>query len=278
MLIKLVFLVPALALSACLWGSDSRVGQLPLLGYAAQESPPALWPVLGVPGAATLGEPVVLPKGTTRLRLAPGQQYSIVELGRGALAVLPLGGEDNRALARIAGAIAAPESVWFSPSGLSAVLISKASGRMQVVGGFPFAPRVIRDIDIQTLPDVPDSAAVSDSGTSLLYSTSSAVYLLRADGASDLALGVARRASIAFLPSGDAAVGDPATGALWLVGALGSGHAAPQQIASLPVLKDIIATGDGHFLYAPDPYSPRIWSINLSTGVVVESPLQVIAQ
>src|SRR5690349_2902867 len=47
----------------------------PVIGYAAQSSPPELRAIVGVPGAAVFSEPLPLPDNVTRIRLAPGQSY-----------------------------------------------------------------------------------------------------------------------------------------------------------------------------------------------------------
>jgi sugar lactone lactonase YvrE len=252
--------------------------QSPLLGYAAQQSPPELRAILGVPGAAVFSDPLSLPRRTMRLRLAPGQQYAIIERAQEDPAVLLLNGTETGGIAVIPGAVRALDSVSFSPSGRSAVLISQGLGRLQVITGLPQAPQLAKDIDLRLLPELPDNAAVSDDGGSVLFSSAGAVYLVLPDGSATIVLSVTPTASIAFLPaSTTAAIGDPGTGSLYLFQRLAGGTVASLLASGLPGLGQVAASGDGKMLYVTDTQSQRIWSVNVASGAVGQFDLQVSA-
>jgi len=267
----------ALGLSACLWGSDSSQMQSPVLGYAVQQSPPELRAVLGVPGAAVFSDPLSLPRRTTRLRLAPGQQYAIIERAQETPTALLLNGIETGGTVVIPGAVRALDFVSFSPSGRSAVLISQALGRLQVITGLPRTPQLAEDIDLHLLPDLPSDAAVSDDAGSVLFSSASAVYLVLPDGSAAIVLSVTHTASIAFLPaSATAVIGDPGTGSLYLLQRLAGAIVAPLAFGLLG-LGQMAASGDGQMLYVTGTQGQLIWSVNVASGAVRQFDLQVSA-
>ncbi len=260
--------------SARLPGADAPTISRPVLGYIGGQPSPGLWTVYGVPGAAVIGEPFALPRRTTHLDVAPGQQYAIIGQAGELPAVLMIEGTSHGAMIRIPGVMPSPEAVWFSPSGSSAALASHASGRAQISGGVPLAPAVRRDIDFRTLQGFPNRIAVNDSASSVLYGTPDAVHSLLPDGSSRIVLSVAAEASIGFLPASDTvAIGDPDSGAVSLFKGFPGG---PTTLASgMMGLGHLAASRDGRFLLVAGHNSPQIWAINLSTGVVNEFHLQV---
>jgi hypothetical protein len=267
-----------LAFQICGTAADTALNR-PILGFAAQASPPELRAILGVPGAAVFSDPLSLPEQTTRLRLAPGQRYAIIEGAHGTPAALLLNGIQIGETVPIPGAVRLPDFVSFSPSGGSAVLISRASGRLQVIAGLPQAPQLTEDIDLSLLPEFPGNAAVSDDAGSVLLSSGGTVYLMGPDGSTAVVLSVTRTASIAFLPGSTiAAIGDPGTGSVYLFQRLAAGNVAPLLLASgLPGLGQIAATGDGQILYVTDTEGPGIWSVNVACGAVGQLASQVNA-
>jgi hypothetical protein len=218
--------------------------------------------------------PLLLPLGTTQVLVAPGQQYAVIEREQEGFAAFLLDGSVPGAIIPIRGAVTAPDFLSFSPSGTSAALVSRAAGRLQVIGALPLAPQLVRDIDIGVLADVPDCVAVSDDGGSVLYSALGAVYALLPDDSSRLIV-AARRASISFFPRGAvAAIGDPDAGALWLF--KGLAEAAALMAAGLPGLRQMAPSRDGRLLFATDGITQRIWTVTVADGSVSECLLPVI--
>src|SRR5690242_11417511 len=120
--------------------ADSRSGQArdavgaAVLGFLPGPGPLELNAILGVFGAARLGDPVTAPKTATRLYVATGQQFALVEQNSDApLSVWDLAA--NSGLTAITGALPHPDLVAFSPRGDSAALYAHESGQSQVVGG-----------------------------------------------------------------------------------------------------------------------------------------------
>jgi hypothetical protein len=250
----------------------------PILGYAEQASPPEIRAILGVPGSATLSELVPTPPDTIRVHVAPRQDYALLESSSSGLASLLLNGVSSGQVVPVPGALSSIDFVTFSPFGRSAVLASRASGRMQVITGLPLTPKLINDINPGLLPGFPDSVAVSDSGSSVLLAAAGLVYSVLADGSFAAVVSVSRRPTIAFLPaSTTAAIGDPAAGSLYLFQSLTSGIVAPVLASGLTELGEIAGTGDGLLLYVTDRRGRRMWSVTVANGLVREFDLPVSA-
>ena len=277
-MLKSVKITIALGLPLWLCAWDSFTLQRPVIGYALQQSPLELRPLLGVPGAAVFGNPLALPSKIARLRLAPGQQYAIIERAENLPAALILNGTELGGIVPIPGAVRGLDFVSFSPSGRSAVLVSQSSGRLQVFTGLPETPHLLQEIDLGMLPDLPANAGISDNAGSVLLSSRGAVYLLLPDNSTSIVLSVTQPASIAFLPaSTTSAIGDPGTGSLYIFQRPAPGIVARLLTSGLPSLGQIAASGDGQILYVTDTQGQRIWSVNVASGSLRQFDLQVKA-
>src|SRR5450432_3342142 len=95
------YLLPVLAASvACAAGSISG----PVAGYVTDSSRTQLRTIFGVPGAFGFSEPLPLPEGVAQIRLAPGQEFALVERAGSAPAILFLNDGAVDRLAPIEGA------------------------------------------------------------------------------------------------------------------------------------------------------------------------------
>jgi hypothetical protein len=116
-----------------------------ILGFMAGPAPLQLSAILGVFGAARIGQPVAVPENVSRLYLSARQRYAVVEQNSGGpLAVWNLDETvllDHKTsgdgLVAIAGALPHPDLVSFSPRGESVALYASASRQLQLIGGMP---------------------------------------------------------------------------------------------------------------------------------------------
>ncbi|HEY6991655.1 MAG TPA: hypothetical protein VH369_24900, partial [Bryobacteraceae bacterium] len=131
-LVLIVFLCGRLGLSAQapqaavrigVPNAGSRSGQTQdavgaaVLGFLPGPGPLEVSAILGVFGAARLGDPIAAPKTATRLYVSTGQQYALVEQNSDApLAVWNLTAQTG-GLTAIPGALRHPDLVTFSPRG-----------------------------------------------------------------------------------------------------------------------------------------------------------------
>jgi hypothetical protein len=259
----------------CGGAADSALNR-PILGYAAQFSPPELRAILGAPGAAVFSDPLSLPRRTRRLRLSPSQQYALIERDDQSPAILGLSGVTVGPAIAITGALPAADIAAFSPSGHSAVLFSSESGRLQVVGGLPLTPQIVQDLDAGLLPGVPEALAVSDDAGAVLLSSAGVVYLLSPDGSSGIMVNVAGMASLAFFPnSANAAVGDRGAGSVYVL-QNSAGVVAARLIAdALTGLGEMRASDNGQTLYVTNPGGQCIWAVGVPGGEIQAFSLPV---
>lgn len=200
--------------SAKLDASAARL-QVPVLGFVTGSAPISLRPILGAPGSVVLGDAIPLPGQLTKIAVAPGQQYAIVELDGGTeAAILPLDSGVAGDLQTIPGTVAHWDRIAFSNSGSFAVLYSAAEQRLQVVSGLPSQAAAMRTLDPAGLGNVPVSAlAVSDDGQSVLIGqsdgTSGSVSLFAADQPANRIAAAGDPSALKFLPdSQDALLAD----------------------------------------------------------------------
>jgi hypothetical protein len=185
----------------------------PTSGLIFDQVAGVLRPVVGVPGAATIGDGIVLSYQVSWAVVAPRLDSAVVEAQDGSLHFLRLAGGGFSELT-VAGVTGVPLSVVFSPSGTAAALVY--SSEAQVLTGFPGAPAVSRvmplgaAVSTQVRPASrpgPGQVALSDDGTVLLEVHGDRIQLAGAGGRSSLMPGL----MAAFAPGGhDAAVADGA--------------------------------------------------------------------
>lgn len=249
----------------------------PSLGFVSGAMPSQLRPILGIPGAARLGAPILLPSTVTQLYLAPGHYYALASRGTAdpvAITVLrmPAGMQSNPVLVALPGAVAEPELVAFSPSGRSAVLYSQTANRVQAFTGLPNSPLLLADITNVTLPNAPSKLAISDDAQAVLVADGTGtVYALHGTAAPAAVYHSSQVGALVFFSnSHEAIVGDPALGTTAVVetstSASGvrillppsSGGCQPQAAAS---------TADGNTVLLACPAQHVITSVDRASGV-----------
>ncbi|MFL6350483.1 MAG: hypothetical protein ACJ74Z_01340 [Bryobacteraceae bacterium] len=178
--LALAFLGAAVALLAQApnANSGSTTGvSIPTLGFVAGQAPARLQPILGIPGSARLGSPVLLPMTVTRIHLAPGHAYALVEQARGnPLALVSLQAitaqTHNLPLAPMPGVIGEADVFAFSPTGRSAALYSRQTNQLQVLTGLPKSPQLLLNVPNLAIANAPQKIAVSDDAQAVLISDS----------------------------------------------------------------------------------------------------------
>jgi len=265
----------------------------PVAGYVAGPSEPELRAISGVPGSYLFSDPLPLPPGTTRVRLAPGQNFALTERGEAGLAVLDLSGGAVDRVEALGGALPAADWVAFSPGARSAILFSSSAQRLQLLTGLPGTPRVALDLDASTLPEPPFTAAVSDDGNLLVVASGHSVYLLPPGGPAQLLLSVGEVLSVVVLPNGtDVAVADRRTDSIhlvqwgsqsWLPPAFSRrSSASALNVASAPVSR-VLASGlsgigkiypaaDGRSIFVARPGAKAVSIVDVVSGDVQTFP------
>jgi hypothetical protein len=222
--------------------------------------------ILGVPGAFRFSDPLALPDATSRVRVAPGQDFALIERRNAdpAALVLNAGAVDHST--PLTGVLPAADWVTFSAGGASAVLFSARARRMQLVTGLPDAPRIALDLDAAALAGAPHSAAVSDDGKLLLIAAAQSVFAVPPDGPPQLVFSGSAVQGIAILPNAPGAViADGGSLYLWNAGA-----GARVVVSGLDGLTAIAPSADGSAVYVAREGFAALSVIDLATGEVRE--------
>lgn len=186
-LIKTTVIAAAL-LIPCLCAAQGSSGYAltgPSLGLTVESASTAIRPILGIPGAATLGVRLNPGFALDRAVVAPGGDFAIVVAQGGfRLAVIRADGSAPQWLAPPTGE--APDLVAFSPRGLSAALYYRTSGHLVVLSGLRTQTPQVVTVDANVVPGAPSMLAVSEDAASLLLAMpegdASALYYLKASG------------------------------------------------------------------------------------------------
>jgi hypothetical protein len=147
----------------------------PVLGYLFDNEAQGLRAIMGVPGAARMGELVSAPFPISAAAVAPSQEYAVVvNAVNGAAAVLIPA--SSRTIA-INTALPGVDRVILSPTGSAAALIHTAGHSVSLVAGLPSNGQVTLSFELS--PQV-SAFALSDDGMALAIAESSTVSILSA--------------------------------------------------------------------------------------------------
>lgn len=263
----IVFAVAA----ALAWGQSPAANSGPMLGFVPGTLPWQLQPVLGIPGAAHLGNPVSLPNSVTKIYLAPGHAYAVAAQGSSApaaLVILRIAGvlQTNPSLTPLPGAFANPDAIAFSPTGESLALFSQAASSIQVYTGLPNSPRISQQIS-----NVGSALklAVSDDAQAVLISDGVGnAYALAQNSAPVAVYHTVEIAAIAFLPQSHKAIlCDPVAGTA-AVGQAIDGITIIPPPASPCQPQAAAASADGKKILLACTAQQLIWSIDSTTGSI----------
>jgi hypothetical protein len=245
------------------------VGQLgglggPVAGYVFDRPARALRPILGIPGAWLVGDPLNLGIGLASAYVSPRQDLALVVGADGSLRWFRL---DSGAASGLTlnGITVVPERVAFSPSGTAAALA--AAGRVQVVTGLPDSPALAGAVDAG---GAPGSLAVSDDGAFLLFAASGSIRLQGTAGANRKLMDAGDGALVAFARAGhDAAVADPGGAGVVLFRDVAGAStpsvlAPPDATPAAPV--GLAFSPDGRKLYLASSAARSVTVLDLATG------------
>jgi hypothetical protein len=256
-----------LAIFAGFAGAQSGTFTGPVAGYVFDSGAHALRPVLGIPGAATIGAPIDAGYALTAAYVAPQQDsvFGIASDGSTHWFTIAAGAVTEKG---INGLMQAPERVVFSPSGTAAALYS--SGQVQIVSGLHGSPVAGANLSLgaaarrgrRTAP----AMAVSDDGSYLLAALNG-IQLASQNGVVRPVMQTGADAVMAFAPGGhDAAIAARGTGAILIKDVPGT--AAQQPLAgdgpSFNAPAGIAFSGDGSRVFVASASQKSAMAFDLS--------------
>lgn len=242
----------------------------PVAGYVFDETALVLRPVLGIPGAAVLGDPVGLGIDLSYAAVSP-RLDSVIAVGADrSFHVFTLNGGTASEIS-VNGVAVSPEQVVFSPAGTAAALY--AGSRIQVVTGLPAAPVSGSSFNLTGLLALPGgrghhaftgSLAVSDDGALVLVAQGAGVELFAAGGSRQIA--AARNAAVAFAPG----THDAAVAGIGLMLVKDAGGAAAQQVIATDDASQtavgVSFSADGSKLYVASATAQGVAAFDLTAG------------
>ena len=263
----------AFASLAALLGAQSQNSiNGPVAGYLFDQAAQTLRPILGVPGAALLGDPIRLGLKLAAAYVSPGTDSAIAialdnsphffTISGGVFQEVPVNGLASGSSYLVA----------FSPSGKALALYSGNS--VQVITGLPSAPAVGGSVNLASL-GVPGSLALSDDGTVLLVSVANSVHLFGSYADLGKLMDTGASPAIGFGPGGhDAAVSDTNAGVVLFHNLTGSGTSqiiAPpgQNIAPSSALA---FSANANTIYVASSSTQTITSLDLTSGFIERLP------
>lgn len=219
-------IIPWIAFAASLPAQTSALSG-PSLGFVYDSDAKAIRPILGIPGAASLGQPLDLGITVVKAAISAQEDYLLAFSSDAALLLVR---SDNGAISTdtnmsIAGV---PDLIAISPAGQSAVLYYRQKAVVQVLTGLPKALNGPQTVDISGLPNSLDTLAITDDGqyvfagipnTTTPDAQSGEVFIIPVDGTAPRSLFQLGHASALSLlnNSGDMLVTDDAKNALYKI-------------------------------------------------------------
>ena len=243
----------------------------PVMGFVTDRLS-GVRPILGVPGAASLGLPVLPNSGFRSIAFSPSRDYALALVARGRQTVL---------LRNLKSSVAAIElqappgagRMAISLSGDAAVLHYPETQSVAVLTGLPQSPAVSWSLEVPALAGGLTALAVSDDGGAVLIATAgepSSVWLLAPNGSSRFLSYVAGAPSLAFLAgSHDVLIADGALSTVMLVrDANGQGRITQiggrAEGVSRPIA--VAAAADGRRAFVANAEPAGIVSLSLEGG------------
>ena len=264
---RILPIVALVSLAAGLEAQPQGTIDGPVAGYVFDKAAHALRPVLGLPGASSLGSPMDWRYRLDQAFIAPKLDSAVGVTSEGAFRLFRM--RDGIVSETTVGGLASassPYSVAFSPSGSSVALY--AGNRVQLVTGLPNAPVVDGSIDL-TAAGVPSALAVSDDARWLLVSLNNSIRSFESYVDMGKLIDTAPGALVAFAAgSHDAAVADTGAGVVLFHDLTGAG--VSQVIA--PPDEDTAAfaamafSADGKALFLASSAAQAVTQLDLAAG------------
>jgi len=151
---KLYSLLPGFIGACALYAQVSA----PVLGFVPDGN--SVRPVFGIPAAASIADPLNIPRGIERMAASPRQDYVLASTADNGEVVLVA---PDGTLTSVRGAGNAPDQIVVSPEGTAAALWFSSITHAQVISGLPRSPQV-REVDATFLGTTPYSLTVTDDG------------------------------------------------------------------------------------------------------------------
>jgi hypothetical protein len=244
----------------------------PFLGFIPDSSGAAISPIVGIPGASILADPMGLNLGIRNSVISPKQNYAIALRGQDARATV-IDFTANQ-LTDIPGAQTSADLISISPTGSAAALYASATSTVQVITSLPQMPQVVGQFDTSAIPGYAKAVSISDDAAFVLMtfvdSGKASVWVLGASGPA-WRLPVDSPTAATFLANRrDVIVSDDSTQTTFAVldiGGAGTQVPVVAGIDGIASVSSLAASEDGARMFLADGTSGNVAIVDLQTGV-----------
>jgi hypothetical protein len=179
----------------------------PRLGYVFDHASKSVRPILGVPGAATMGQPLESGMDLRKIAISPAQDYVLVTEGEHNQVAVLATSHTPLVAALVPGADRGPDQLVISAGGKAAALYYKSHNHVQVINGLPNAPKISARLYLSA-GQTPSALAVGDDGQTLLAGVGGTVYWVSPSGEVPILKGLQKIVSISLSFNQTALVAD----------------------------------------------------------------------
>jgi hypothetical protein len=204
---KKIRLVLALAAASTTAFPASLEG--PRMGMVFDSSMRALRPILGIPGAAVMGDPLKTTLDLRRVSISSQRDFALAAQGEHNEVVVLRFEHAPLTSTLVQGAHHGPDQMVFSPGGRVAAIHYKDGNRIQVLGGLPISPKVMDELYLSGSA-LPSALAVGNDNT-VLAAVGSSVYWVTHSGEVPVLKGLSRVSAITLTTAHLALVADAGT-------------------------------------------------------------------
>jgi len=246
----------------------------PRMGVVFDPSIRTLRPILGIPGAAIMGDPFKTELDLRRVSISPQQDYALASQGdHNEIVVLRF---DRAAMTStpVPDTHRGPVLMVFSPGGRVAAIHYKDRNRIQVLSGLPASPKVVDELYL-TGSALPSALAVGDDNT-VLAGVGTSVFWVTRSGEVPVLTGVRKVSAITLQSARLALVADATTNQIHRLHNLTSALetdilAGPAQGIATPVA--VAVSSDGRRAFAANGKSGTVAILDL----IGKAPVRKIA-
>jgi DNA-binding beta-propeller fold protein YncE len=209
-----MLLAPALVMAATIQG--------PQIGFVFDTAKKQVRPILGIPGAAVLGEPLELGVDLRLVAISPLQDYVLAVAGEHNQVLVFAVGRTPVASVAVQGADRGPDQMVLSRNGQAAALYYRDRNRIEVVGGLPGTPKVANEFYLSA-GQSPSAMAVSDDGHTILAAAGGTVFHLTAGSEVPLLTELGKVSALTIPATGTALVADSGRNQIQRIRGIGGG-------------------------------------------------------
>ena len=222
----------------------------PQLGLVFDATHKALRPILGIPGAAVLGQPLDLGVELNKIAISPRQDYALATEGQHNQVVMLTVG--RKTVTPVPGALQDPDEILLSPAGAAAALYYKNRNALLILTGLPGTPKVAEEFYLSAGP-APSALAVGDDGRTVLAGVGGTVFMVTGSGEVPVLGELLKIAAITIPAHGTGYVADGGRNQIYRLRGLGGNLetdiiAGPKQGIGTPVALAVSQDGGRAFV------------------------------